>query len=83
MLALRKVLKVQNNEVHFELPSKYNNCKVEVLVYDIEPGASEGKVPKGIKFGGTLPYIQGEDINNEVRNLRSEWDMPASYTSRL
>ena len=77
MLAIRKVLEVKNNAIHFELPPEFNNTKVEVLVYDIQSNSGTGKAPSDLKFGGSLPYAIGEDIESELRNLVSEWEMPA------
>jgi hypothetical protein len=77
MLAVRKVLKVKNNEVHLHLPPELNNTEVEVFVFNIPEASASNKIPAGITFGGKLPFYPGEDIESELKSIRSEWEMPA------
>ena len=77
MLAVRKVLKVKNNEVHLHLPPELNNKDVEVLVFNMPQTSGSNKVPVGITFGGKLPFYPGEDIESELKSIRSEWEIPA------
>ena len=64
-------------EVHLHLPPELNNKDVEVLVFNMPQASVSNKVPAGITFGGKLPFYPEEDIESELKTIRSEWEMPA------
>jgi len=74
MNALRKVLTVKNNEVHFKLPPEYNNTDIEVVIFQLPEQSGLGKVPEGINFSGILKYKPEENIEDLLNDIRSEWD---------
>ena len=68
----------QNNSYNLAIPNDYIGKKIEILVYALDELAVQNIAHKKIKlsdkYKGIISKEQGQDLNNHIKQMRSEWN---------
>ena len=68
----------QKNSYNLAIPNNYIGKKIEILFYALEELPEQNTAPKKIKlsdkYKGIISKEQGEDLNNHIKQMRSEWN---------
>lgn len=68
----------QNNSYNLAIPNDYIGKKIEILFYALEELEIHNSSPKKIKlsdkYKGIISKEQGQDLNNHIKEMRSEWN---------
>ena len=81
METIRKILTVKDNMLQIVLPDEYNNKRVELIILPAEEETAkvEEKKVDYSKYYGTLKSgLSVDEIDKQLRELRSEWDRDPS-----
>ncbi len=75
---IKTVVIPQNDSYNLAIPSNYIGKKIEILFYALEELSDQNVAPKKIKlsdkYKGIISKEQGEDLNNHIKEMRSEWN---------
>lgn len=75
---IKTVVIPQNDSYNLAIPSNYIGKKIEILFYALEELSEQNAAPKKTKlsdkYKGIISKEQGEDLNNHIKEMRSEWN---------
>lgn len=75
---IKTIVTPQKNSYNLAIPKDYIGKKIEILFYALDEIAEQNNTPKEIKlsdkYKGTISKEQGADLNNHIKQMRSEWN---------
>ena len=81
MEAIRKIVTVKDNVLRVVLPDHYNNKQVELIILpaeDVPSQVEEKKVDYEKLYGSLKSGLTIEEIDDQIKALRSEWERDIS-----
>ena len=81
MEAIRKIVTVKDNVLRVVLPDHYNNKQVELIILpaeDVPSQVEEKKVDYEKYYGSLKSGLTIEEIDEQIKALRSEWERDIS-----
>jgi hypothetical protein len=68
----------QNNSYNLAIPNNYIGKKIEILFYALDELAEQNSAPKKMKlsdkYKGIITKEQGQNLNDHIKQMRSEWN---------
>ena len=78
LIMIKTTVIPQNNTYHLAIPNDYIGKKIEILFYALDEVAEQNTPPKKMKlsdkYKGIISKEQGQDLNDHIKQMRSEWN---------
>jgi len=78
LIMVKTIAIPQNKNYNLAIPNDYIGKKIEILFYALdevaEQNASPEKVKLSDKYKGIISKEQGQDLNDHIKQMRSEWN---------
>jgi hypothetical protein len=74
---VKTIITPEHDNYNLAIPANYIGKKIEILFYALDELAEEKKAPRKIKlsekYRGSISKEQGQDLNEHIKQMRSEW----------
>jgi hypothetical protein len=75
---IKTIVIPKKSSYNLTIPNNYIGKKIEILFYALDELTEQNIVPGNIKlsdkYKGIITKEQGQDLNNHVKQMRSEWN---------
>ena len=75
---IKTIATPQNNSLNITIPNDYIGRKIEILFYALDELTEQSPGPQKVKlsdkYKGIISKEQGQDLNEHVKQMRSEWN---------
>jgi len=74
MQALRQIVNIKDNMLHFVLPADFKADKVEIIVLPIEEQDKPSILKNSERFSGAISKETAEKLHKHLTEVHSEWE---------
>jgi hypothetical protein len=68
----------EKNSYNIAIPNNYIGKKIEILIYALdeinEQNTTPSKMKLSDKYRGSITKEQGQELNEHIKQMRSEWN---------